>query len=132
MYKYLYVVCLCIAGQSVAADTPLTGKQFEQRVMGKTLSFTSGNVTYGAEEYLDDRRVKWSFLDGECHEGHWYDYGSKICFVYYDMPTEQCWSFFDRNGQIMARSENGSRGRELIATVHQDEPLMCLGPKVGA
>ena len=39
---------------------------------------------YGAERYLENRRVKWSFLDGICKDGYWSEKAGEICFVYED------------------------------------------------
>ena len=78
-----------------------------------------------------NRRVRWSFLDGECLDGQWYEAGDLICFVYDEMPDPQCWSFFRRGGGIVARFENGSDGLELYQTREARGPLMCLGPEVG-
>lgn len=98
---------------------------------GKTLTYSTGGAAYGAEEYLEDRRVRWTFLDGECQEGRWYVSGDQICFVYEDIPEPQCWQFYASGPRLMARFENDPMQTELYETSRQDEPLMCLGPKVG-
>ena len=46
------------------AAEPMNGAQFEAYVEGKTLYFGQNGQAYGVEEYLEDRRVRWSFLDG--------------------------------------------------------------------
>lgn len=113
------------------ADQLLSPEAFEARVTGRTLTYSSGGQPYGAEEYLDDRRVRWSFLDGECQEGHWYVAGDQICFVYEDIPEPQCWQFYERGSRLLARFENDPAQTELYETASVDEPLMCLGPRIG-
>lgn len=114
-----------------AADRPLTGEEFERIVTGKTFSYSNGGVPYGAEEYLDNRRVRWTFLDGECTEGEWYEAGEEICFVYDDIPDPQCWRFYDRGGRLSAQFSGQSSDTELFETSRMDEPLYCIGPEVG-
>jgi len=116
---------------AVASDVPLSAEAFEDYVTGKTLSFSNRFGPFGAEDYLDGRRVRWSYLDGECLEGEWYPQGAQICFVYDEIPAPQCWSFFLENGRLMARFENRAEATELYETAELDEPLMCLGPRIG-
>jgi hypothetical protein len=125
-------LALCLlASPAAAADIPVSPEQFEARVLGQTLSYSTGGAEYGAEEYLNNRRVRWSFLDGTCQEGEWYASGEQICFVYEDVPNPQCWQFYMRNGRLMARFENDPMATELYETSRRDEPLLCPGPKVG-
>lgn len=100
-------------------------------VTGKTYSYSLGGDAYGAEEYLDNRRVRWTFLDGECFEGEWYAAGEQICFVYETIPDPQCWHFFVRAGELSARFAGQSVATDLFETAPSDEPLYCLGPKIG-
>ena len=112
------------------AETVLSGEAFDAYTRGKTLSFSANGEAYGAEEYRDDRRVRWSFLDGECKEGRWYDQGDAICFVYEDNPIAQCWKFFEGGNGLRAQFL-GETGGALYETETSDEPLLCLGPDVG-
>lgn len=97
-------------------------------VLGKTFAYSAGGAAYGAEEYLDDRRVRWSFLDGDCQDGEWYVSGEQICFVYEVIESPQCWQFYLRNGRLVARFGTNT---EVYETSRQDEPLLCLGPRIG-
>ncbi|MCH2163433.1 MAG: hypothetical protein MK098_02095 [Marinovum sp.] len=117
---------------SLAHAQPMTGEQFESYVEGKTLYFASEGVDYGAEDYLSNRRVRWSFLDGECQEGYWYEAPeTQICFVYDKRPDDpQCWTFEQRGGGLIA-TFTGESGRVLYEARRTDAPLMCLGPEVG-
>ena len=125
-------LCFALATSAANAEVPLTASEFEARVTGRTLLFSSDGIAYGGEEYLNNRRVRWSFLDGECQDGRWYPAGEQICFVYDEIPGPQCWSFYLRGDRLLARFENDPTATELIETSRQDEPLLCLGPKVGA
>ena len=65
------------------AQSPMTAAEFEAYTNGKTLYFNNQGETYGAERYFDKRRVEWSFLDGVCQQGRWFEAGRDyICFVY--------------------------------------------------
>ena len=125
------IVFFGLASPLAAEDLPVSPEAFEAYVAGKTLSYSSGIGPYGAEEYLENRRVRWSYLDGECQEGSWYSNGDQICFVYEAIDGPQCWQFYFRSGRLMARFENNPMATELYETRQMDEPLMCLGPKVG-
>lgn len=129
--RYLVAILLALAPLPALSETPLTAQEFEARVTGKTLTYSAGGGAYGMEEYLEGRRVRWSFLDGECQEGRWFVSGGHICFVYDDMPEPQCWRFYSDGGRILARFENDPMQTELYETAKSNEPMMCLGPKVG-
>ena len=116
---------------AAAADRPLTAEAFERHTTGKTLSYASPMGPFGAEDYLPDRRVRWSYLDGECIDGSWYPEGDQICFVYDGLSAPQCWSFYLRGGRLMAMFENDPSSTTLYETAEMSEPLLCLGPKIG-
>ena len=115
----------------VQAAEPMSGAEFEAYTTGKTLYFGQAGQPYGVEEYFDNRRVRWSFLDGECKDGVWYEEQDQICFVYDDNPTPQCWSFFEQPGGLVAQFENDPNSTTLYEAGEADEPMMCLGPEVG-
>ncbi len=114
------------------ADSGMSAAEFEAYTNGKTLYFGANGRDYGAEEYLDNRRVRWSFLDGKCREGIWYEEGGQICFVYEDFPDPQCWVFRSNpGGGLLARFEDDPEGTVLYEARQNEEPMMCLGPEVG-
>lgn len=125
------IAALLSAGVANAADQPVSPSEFEAMVSGKTFAYSTGGAAYGAEEYLDDRQVRWSFLDGYCQDGEWYVSDDQICFVYEEIEAPQCWQFYLRNGRLMARFENNPMATELYETSRQEEPLLCLGPRIG-
>jgi len=120
-----------LAAHAAPDDVPLTPGQFEAYVMGQTLTYSAASGPYGAEEYLHDHRVRWSYLDGTCQDGRWYAAGDEICFVYELIPDPQCWRFYLRGERLMARFENDPGATELYETSHRSEPLICPGPRVG-
>lgn len=127
----VFLFLLSLVAPAHASDVPLSPEAFEAYVTGKTLVYESARGPFGAEDYLEGRRVRWSYLDGQCQDGEWYPSGDQICFVYDEIPEPQCWSFYLRGGQLLARFENRADATELYETAEQDEPLVCLGPKIG-
>ena len=109
----------------------MTGPEFEAYATGKTLYFGNFGEAYGGEEYLENRRVRWSFLDGDCKEGYWYEAGEQICFVYEDNPDPQCWSFTRTPRGLIARFEDDPEGTELYEAEDIGEEMLCYGPDVG-
>ena len=111
----------------------MTGPEFESYANGRTFYYGADGAAYGVEEYLSDRRVRWSFLDGDCKEGHWYEASDGlICFVYDETPdAPQCWSFYQGPRGLIARFENNPSSTELYEVDASDEPMMCTGPEVG-
>lgn len=114
-----------------AEPEPMDGAAFDAYTRGKTLFYGQNGQAYGAEVYLENRRVRWSFLDGECKEGFWYEQGRQICFVYEDNPDPQCWAFHTENGRLIARFENLPGATELYEAQDVGEEMICLGPDVG-
>lgn len=118
-----------------AGHAAMSGADFEAYTEGRTLYFGSNGQDYGAEDYLPDRQVRWSFLDGECKKGFWYEQsgssGPEICFVYEDRPNDpQCWTF-ERTGGGLRATFRGESGTVLYEARRSEEPQLCLGPDVG-
>lgn len=129
--KYIALTLSILLGLPVAAQDLMTAEEFDAYTRGKTLFYGRNGNAYGAEVYHENRRVVWSFLDGECREGEWYQDGSLICFVYENNPDPQCWSFARGTGGLIARFENDPQTTELYEAQDADEEMVCLGPKVG-
>ncbi|MEO0937247.1 MAG: hypothetical protein AAFY38_03760 [Pseudomonadota bacterium] len=127
--RYAFLL-LALLAAPVTAE-PMTGPEFEAYTTGRTLFFGQNGAPYGAEIYLENRRVRWSFLDGECKDGYWYDDGPLICFVYEDRPEPQCWTFELGSGGLIARFENEPNATELYEAQDLGEEMLCLGPKIG-
>ncbi len=125
------LLLLAVLPAAALAETPMSAPAFEGYTTGKTLYYATDGYAYGIEEYLEGRRVRWSFLDGECQEGEWYPSGDMICFVYDGIGDPQCWTFYEKSGGITARFENDPESTELVETRQTRDPLLCMGPKTG-
>ncbi|GGD35657.1 hypothetical protein [Sinisalibacter lacisalsi] len=121
---------LGLAALPAMAQDPMTGPEFEAYTTGKTLLYGIGGEVYGGEDYLPGRRVRWSFLDGRCLAGEWYEEAPFICFAYEDGTAPVCWTFFETPDGLVAYLD-GDEGQALYETGEAVEPLMCLGPEVG-
>ncbi len=126
------IITLVFALPAHAQDTPLTAKEFQAEVEGKTLSYSTDGIEYGAEIYYKNRRVLWSFLGDECFDGYWYASDSLICFAYESFAEDQCFYFYRRGGQLIARFWRQELNERTYAISPRSEPLICPGPKVGA
>lgn len=115
-----------------AQAAPMGADEFEAYTTGKTLYFSESGTKYGAERYLPNRKVEWSFLDGRCKTGEWYADGPAICFVYEDRPDPQCWTFEATSQGLRATFIGGESQTELYEANQSDEPMYCMGPDVGA
>lgn len=122
---------LCLAVPPARAETAMSAEAFDTYTRGKTLFYGSQGRLYGAERYLEGRRVIWSFLDGDCRRGEWYEDRGLICFVYEDRADPQCWSFEKGAGGLIARFENNPEATELYEADDIGEEMICFGPDVG-
>ena len=128
------VFCLCFVtlGLSpVLAQSRMGAQEFDDYTRGKTLFYGDRSGPYGAEIYLPNRRVRWSFLDGQCMDGEWYEEDGLICFTYDEKPEPQCWSCERGPRGLIARFENDPVMTPLYEAVQNGEELLCLGPKIG-
>lgn len=123
------ILLLCLLSASAFAQSPLSADEFQTMTEGRILYYGIDGERYGVEEYLPDRRVRWSYLDGKCSDGHWYEDSGLICFVYEHRPDPQCWSFFDRGGKLAARFESGDQTE--FYEIEGNGEMLCLGPEVG-
>lgn len=113
------------------ADT-MTAEEFDAFTRGKTFYYGTNGREYGAEEYLSNRRVIWTFLDGRCQEGFWYQQGEMICFEYENLEETQCWTFRESSrGGLIAKFKDDPEALELYEVERSHEPLTCMGPDVG-
>ncbi|MHA6325221.1 hypothetical protein [Roseivivax sp. CAU 1753] len=130
MIRTCLISILIASGAWAQSDTPMTAAEFGAYTRGKTLTFSEAGAPYGIERYMSDRRVRWSFLDGQCKDGIWYPQGDQICFVYEDDLTPQCWRFFEEGSGLRALFDGAETGTELYEAGEEAE-LECLGPDVG-
>ena len=130
MKSVLLSLMLVLVAATTRAE-PMTAAEFEAYVTGKTLYYGRSGAPYGAEIYHENRRVTWSFLDGDCKDGYWYAEGHNICFVYDDRPDPQCWTFERGPGGLVAQFENNPDSTALYEAQDIGEEMICLGPKIG-
>lgn len=131
MKQIVIPLSLMLLAPALEAQDTMGAAAFEAYTQGKTFYYGAQGTAYGAEEYLSDRRVRWSFLDGDCQTGYWYEDDGLICFVYDDRPDPQCWSFVKTANGLVARYLTETRETELYEVEQSDEPLECKGPRIG-
>lgn len=113
------------------AESPITADAFEAHVTGKTLTYSQIDTIFGIEEYLPGRKVRWSVAPGECQYGIWYPSGANICFVYEYDPSPACWTFWLRDGALVAHLAGSAPVLELHEVEASPTPLPCPGPDIG-
>ncbi|MGX0903223.1 hypothetical protein ACSSV8_001799 [Roseovarius sp. MBR-79] len=130
--RLISLALLAASGLAAPALAEMGAEAFDALTQGQTFYYgADGAEPYGAEEYLDNRRVRWSFLDGECIEGSWYEEAGRICFVYENRPEPQCWLFERLDGRLVARFDGETSTTDLYELRRSREPLWCLGPRIG-
>lgn len=133
--KYLILLALACTvptySLTAAEQTKMTSEKFDAFTAGSTLFFNRHGSPYGAEQYLKNKRVIWSFLDGTCQHGYWFGSHDEICFTYDDSPVPLCWHFFDDDAVQTARIVGDDPADDLTVTGRSHKPIMCLGPEVG-
>jgi len=130
MWKTATAFCL-LAG-TAWSDGLMSAEEFDAFTRGKTFYYGTGGEAYGAEEYLPNNRVIWTFLDGQCQSGIWYEEDDMICFEYEHITERQCWSFRKGDsGNLIARFQDDPEELELYEVQRSGEPLECPGPDVG-
>lgn len=122
---------MALTGGPGQAQSTMSAEVFDNYTRGKTLYYGFDGEAYGVERYLDDRRVIWSFLDGNCKNGFWYEEAGQICFVYEDRMDRQCWTFAEGPKGLIARFENNPAATELYEAQDIGDEMLCYGPDVG-
>lgn len=125
------LIPLVLIAAPALAQSTLSAEAFDKYTRGKTLYYGFEGESYGVERYLEDRRVIWSFLDGKCKEGIWYEEAGQICFIYEDRLDAQCWTFSESPGGLIARFEGRTQETELYEAQEDDAEMLCYGPDVG-
>ena len=115
----------------LAAQDILGPEAFERYTTGKTLTYSTEGMVYGAEQYLPNRRVIWAFVGKPCKYGTWYPRDEEICFVYDTDPDAHCWTFFQTGSGLRAQFSGDPPGAALVELAQSTDPLVCPGPDVG-
>lgn len=130
MKPLFFALALCTS-LPAQAETALDAQAFEQLTLGRTFTYAENGTAYGAEEYLPGRRVRWSFLDGQCKSGFWWEEAGEICFAYEDNPEPQCWRFFKGETGLVAHYTSAADASPQYEVGQSSDPLLCLGPETG-
>ena len=69
MKRTALACCLLLSAAPLRADPMMSAEAFDAYTRGKTFYYASQGAPYGAEEYLSDRRVRWSFLTANARTG---------------------------------------------------------------
>jgi hypothetical protein len=123
---------LCLAAGPGLAEPPLSAAEFDALTLGRTMTWAEFGAVYGVEQYLPDRRVRWTVLGDDCKAGHWYQAGEMICFQYEDDPAPDCWTITLNGPGMIARYAGNPPDAEPVVVKETTEPMACFGPKVGA
>lgn len=127
----ILTLILCLLPFAAQAERVMTPAEFEAYSTGKTLDYEDDFSVWGREQYLPNRRVRFSYSQGECRFGEWYDKGDQVCFVYEDDPEPKCWTYFTDGKNITTVFENDGPGGAISTAKPTKERLECLGPAVG-
>jgi hypothetical protein len=125
------LVCLTLAPDTASADPALTAEAFDALTQGKTMTWSEFGTVYGVEQYLPDRRVRWTILGDICMTGHWYPQGDAICFQYEDRDTPACWFIGQQGSTLTALDTEDAPDTPPVIIEETTEPLPCFGPEVG-
>ena len=129
--RFLLFILLSSGSSLSSAEVTLSGPDFDAFTKGHTLYYSQNGKVYGAESYLDNARVRWSFLDGNCLFGRWYEVDELICFDYGAEMDIQCWRFFKSDNGLIAEFDGDGDSLPLYEAYRVPSPLECPGPDVG-
>jgi hypothetical protein len=124
-------VTLAISAAAASADKALNEQEFDARTLGRTITYSADGDVYGMEQYLPGHKVLWSFADGDCQPGTWFENAGQICFDYGPDMALQCWKFLDTAEGLRAQYQGDEQNQPLATLTESSEPLQCNGPDVG-
>ena len=122
---------LVLAAGPAVAEVPLTAEAFDALTLGQTMTWSEYGKTYGAEQYLPDRRVRWTFTGDACINGYWYPEGDAICFQYEDRATPACWYMGQAGDSLTAANNDGGPGNTPVVVAATSAPMGCFDQDVG-
>ena len=129
--RFILFILLISSSSLSSAESTLSGPDFDAFTKGHTLYYSQNGKVYGAESYLDDAKVRWSFLDGNCLFGRWYEADDLICFGYGTEVDIQCWRFFKGDNGLIAKFDGDGNSPPLYEAYRVSSPFECPGPDVG-
>jgi hypothetical protein len=125
------LLALLLVATPALAEPPLTAEAFDALTLGRTMTWAEFGTVYGVEQYLPNRRVRWTVLGDDCKAGHWYAEGDAICFQYEDDPAPDCWVITLDGSGMLARYTTNPPDAEPVVVQETTEPMACFGPEVG-
>lgn len=131
MRQFTLAFLLLLPAQVGMAKDIVTPEAFEALSTGNTLYFNKNGTYFGAEQYFQNRKVYWQYLDSQCLRGKWYGQGSAICFEYENQSGPQCWSVWQEAGRLYAQAIDGETDSPLELVLKDKLPLPCAGPDLG-
>ena len=125
------LLTLFLTAAPALADPLLTAEEFDALTLGRTMTWSEFGTAYGVEQYLPDRKVRWTYTGDECKTGNWYQDGSAICFQYEGDITPDCWEITRSGPDLLARYTTDPPGTDPVIVTETTVPLACFGPEVG-
>lgn len=129
--RALAALVLVLAAGPAVAEVPLTAEAFDALTLGQTMTWSEYGKTYGVEQYLPDRRVRWTFTGDACINGYWYPEGDAIRFKYEDRTTPACWLMGTADSNLSATDTDNGPGVAPIILNTTSTPLACFDQDVG-
>ena len=124
-------LAVCLAASPALAEPSLTAEAFDALTQGRTMSWSEFGQVYGVEQYLPDRRVRWTVLGDDCITGHWFVQGPQICFLYEDNPATHCWDITLGGAGLLAHYASNPPETAPVEVTETTDPMACFGPEVG-
>jgi len=122
---------LSLVAAPVRAETPMSAEAFDAVTQGRSMTWSEFGQIYGVEQYLPNRRVRWTLLGDTCVEGSWYPQGTAICFQYEDRPDPVCWEMTGTPTGLNAALVSTLGDSAFVVIEDSTEPMACFGPEVG-
>ena len=130
--RFIFILLLSTSSSLTSAETTLSGSDFDAFTNGHRLYYCQNGRVYGAESYFDNARVRWSFLDGNCLIGRWYEASELICFDYSTVVDVQCWHFFKGDNGLIAKFDGDTDSQTLYEAYRAPSLLKRPGPISGS
>lgn len=114
------------SGAQTKADldlkNPLSAAQFQAFTQNRSLQFFDQGEAYGSEHYGPNHAVRWTFGDGTCTAGTWFEKDSQICFRYENESEAGCWVFYPGAAGLIAEFMGAAGGKSLPTTLYEASP----------
>lgn len=125
------VAALLLAAGPALAGPALNAEAFDRLTLGQTMTWADFDTVYGVEQYLPNRRVRWTFSGDSCMEGYWYPQGETICFQYEGSDQPFCWVMVHTATGLTAADTDDGPDAIPVVIAATTEPLACFGPDLG-